>query len=195
MSDMEAAIKPKSDQLNADDLITGPRTITITGVDVKASPEQPVSVRYEGDGGKPWKPCKSMCRVMVEAWGADSSQYAGKRLTLYRDPEVTFGGMKVGGIRISAMSGIDRDMRAVLTVSKAKRATVTIKRLEPAADKAPPTPEAIQETVDLIAGADTQADLRGLWKMLAPDLKQAPQVIEAAKQRHNELLQPTEDDQ
>ena len=195
MSDMEAAIKPKSDQLNADDLITGPRTITIAGVDVKASPEQPVSVRYEGDGGKPWKPCKSMCRVMVEAWGADSSQYAGKRLTLYRDPEVTFGGMKVGGIRIAAMSGIDRDMRAVLTVSKAKRATVTIKRLEPAADKAQPTAEAIQETVDLIAGADTLTDLQGLWQMLALDLKPVPQVIAAKDKRKNELMQPKEDDQ
>lgn len=129
MSDMSAAIKPKSDQLNADDLIAGPRTITITGVDVRPGADQPVSVRFEGDNGKPWKPCKSMCRVMVMAWGADSSQYAGQSVTLFRDPRVTWGGMEVGGIRIAAMTGIDRDLSAVLTKSKSKREMVTIKRL------------------------------------------------------------------
>jgi nitrogen fixation-related uncharacterized protein len=129
MSDMEAAIKPKSDQLNADDLISGPRTITITAVNVRPGAEQPVSVRFEGDNGKPWRPCKSMCRVMVMAWGADSSQYAGQSVTLFRDPRVTWGGMEVGGIRISAMTGIDRDLSAVLTKSKSKREMVTIKRL------------------------------------------------------------------
>ncbi len=51
------AIKPKSDQLNADDLLTGPRTITITEVVNRETPDQPVWIRYEGDGGKPYKPC------------------------------------------------------------------------------------------------------------------------------------------
>jgi hypothetical protein len=40
---LENTIIPKSDQLNADDLIGGPRTITITGVKA-GTPEQPVTI-------------------------------------------------------------------------------------------------------------------------------------------------------
>src|SRR5688572_15105315 len=109
MSDMSAVIIPKSDQLNADDLIAGPRTITITGVTIKAG-EQPVSIHYEGDNGKPYKCCKSMARILVSAWGADSKQYVGRSVTLFRDPEVKWAGMAVGGIRISHMTNIDRPL-------------------------------------------------------------------------------------
>lgn len=120
--DMTPTIAPKSDQLNADDLIAGPRTVKITGV--KASPssaEQPVAVYFEGDNGKPYMPCKSMRRVMVAVWGADASQYAGRAMTLYRDPSVTWGGMEVGGIRISHMSGMDQPMVMALTATKKAR--------------------------------------------------------------------------
>ena len=74
MNDMASAIIPKSDQLNADDLLAGPITIKITGVTVKGGQEQPVSIHYEGDDGKPYKSCKSMNRVLVSAWGPDSSK-------------------------------------------------------------------------------------------------------------------------
>lgn len=109
MTDMMSAIAPRSDQLNSDDLVAGPRTIRITGVDIKAG-EQPISVHFEGDNGKPWKPCKTTARLMVAAWGPDASQYKGRSLTLYRDPSVKWAGLEVGGIRISHMSHIDNDM-------------------------------------------------------------------------------------
>src|SRR5579875_2611278 len=93
MNDMSLVIVAKSDQLNADDLINGPRTITIKQVEINTKSEQPVTVRYEGDNGKPWRPCKTTSRMMVAAWGPDASKYAGRSLTLYRDPNVKFGGM------------------------------------------------------------------------------------------------------
>jgi hypothetical protein len=62
-------IIPKSDQLNADDLITGTITVKITAVKGSNEPQQPVSIHYEGDNGKPYKPCKSMRRILVSAWG------------------------------------------------------------------------------------------------------------------------------
>lgn len=131
MIDMTATIIPKSDQLNADDLIAGPRTIRITRVTASPdSPEQPVSIYFEGDNGKPYRPCKSMRRVMVAAWGADASAYVGRSMTLYRDPAVAFGGMQVGGIRISHMTHIDADLTMALTVTKAKRAGYRVKRME-----------------------------------------------------------------
>ena len=129
MNDMSAVITPKSDQLNSDDLIAGPRTITIADVIIRGGQEQPVSIRFEGDNGKPWKPCKSMSRVLVAMWGPDARQYVGRSLTLYRDPKVKWAGMEVGGIRISHMSDIAGDVTLALTVTKGKREHAVIKPL------------------------------------------------------------------
>lgn len=126
-------IIPKSDQLNADDLISGPLTVKIRDIKGTSEPTQPVSIYYDGDNGKPYKPCKSMRRVLVAAWGADGAAFVGRSLTLFTDNEVVFGGIKVGGIRISHLSHIDRDLTMPLTVSKAQRRPYTVKRLEVAA--------------------------------------------------------------
>lgn len=132
MNNMAMAIVPKSDQLNADDLLSGPITIKITGVTIKSG-EQPVSIFYEGDNGKPYKPCKSMCRVMVSAWGADASKYTGRAMTLYCDPKVKWGGMEVGGIRISHMTDIDSSITMALTVTRANKKPFTVRQLAPGA--------------------------------------------------------------
>lgn len=137
MNDMAATIIPKSDQMNADDLIGGPRTITVTGVSIAAGEEQPVSFRFEGDNGKPFKPCKSMRRVIVLMWGGDTKAYPGRSMTLYRDPKVTWGGMEVGGIRISHMSHIEEDTTLVLTATQKKRAPYRVKKLAAVAPAAP----------------------------------------------------------
>lgn len=130
MTDLSKTIAPKSDQLNADDMIAGPLTITITSVSANpGNAEQPVSVSFEGDGGKPYRPCKSMRRVMVAIWGADGNQYIGRSMTLYRDPDVTWGGMKVGGIRISHMSGMDKAVTMALTATQKQRKPFTVKPL------------------------------------------------------------------
>jgi hypothetical protein len=34
-------------------------------------------------------------RIIVAAWGAEASNYTGRKLTLYRDPEIKFGPEKV----------------------------------------------------------------------------------------------------
>jgi len=67
MIDLTKTIEAKSDQLNADDLIGNSRTIKIKGVKVIAG-DQPVVISYEGDEGKPWKPCKGMRRIMAGLW-------------------------------------------------------------------------------------------------------------------------------
>jgi hypothetical protein len=155
---MAAFTAPKSDQLNADDLIGGPRTITVSGVRANdGGPEQPVSIDFAGDDGKPYKPCKSMRRVMVHVWGADAKQYIGRSMTLYCDPGVQFGGMKVGGIRISHMSHIDKAQTMALTATRAKRAPFTVHPLQTPAP--PPTPVPVQlfapaEVAALLAAYD-----------------------------------------
>jgi len=140
MNDMKQTIIPKSDQLNADDLISGPMTIKITSVEIRGGQEQPVAISFEGDNGKPYKACKSMCRVMVTAWGPDSKKYVGRSMTLYRDPAVKWGGMEVGGIRISHMSDIGESMTMALTVTRANRRPFTVKPIASGAPKSSPSP-------------------------------------------------------
>jgi len=119
MMDMLAVVEAKSDQMNAVDLLGGPKTIQITRVVVrKPDTDQPVSVFYEGDNGKPWKPCKSMCRVLLKVYGSDSKKYVGKSVTLFRDEDVTWAGRKEGGIRISHMSDIEAEISVPLTKSR-----------------------------------------------------------------------------
>lgn len=144
--DMAPAIEPKSDQLNADDLIGGPITVTITGAKVSPNEaQQKCTINFEGDNGRPYKPGKSMSRVMVAAWGKKSAQYVGKSMTLYCDPNVQFGGAKVGGIRISHMSHIENDMNIALTVTRGKKAPFHVKRL--AEQQQHPDPIAIAQAI------------------------------------------------
>lgn len=153
MTDMREVIVPKSDQINADDLIAGPRTITITEVTIRPGTEQPVSIHFEGDNGKPYKACKSMCRVLVNAWGPDAKAYVGRSLTLYRDPTVKWGGMEVGGIRISHMTHIDREMVMALTATKGSRKPFLVKPLTVEAPKLAP-PSADDITASIVARVD-----------------------------------------
>jgi hypothetical protein len=168
MTDLSKTIEPKSDQLNSDDLISGPRTITVTSVKASpSSPEQPVSIHFDGDGGKPYKPCKSMRRVMVQLWGSDGAQYVGRSMTLYRDPKVKWGGIEVGGIRISHMSHIDGDTVLSVTESKTKRSPFRVRALaaEKRQAKEAPPPKEPGDIVDArkyleTANADTIAAIR-----------------------------------
>lgn len=132
MTDMRKAIAPKSDQMNYDDFLIGEKTIVITDVKISdnSNEQQPVTVYYQGDDGKPYKPCKSMCRVMVRVWGSDASKYIGKSMTLFGDPSVIWGGQKVGGIRISNMSHIDKEFMVPLSASKTKRLLYRISPLK-----------------------------------------------------------------
>jgi hypothetical protein len=123
--DLTESIAPKSDQLNAEDLLTGPRTFTVAEVK-RGSAEQPVDIHLAEFPGRPFKPSKTVRRILVSAWGPDASTYAGRRMTLYRDPAVRFGGMDVGGIRVSHLSHIAKPMTLVLAVSKGKRAPYVV---------------------------------------------------------------------
>lgn len=125
MVDMSKFVEAKSDQLNADDLIGAPRTITITRVTGNDG-DQPVSIFYHGDNGKPFKPCKTIRRILMGVWGRYANEYVGKSMTIYRDDSVQFGGLATGGIRISHMSDIEKETVVVVMKSKGKKAGVKI---------------------------------------------------------------------
>jgi hypothetical protein len=153
-------IIPKSDQLNADDLIACPRTIRITAVEA-GSAEQPVNIRYDGDNGRPYKPGKSMRRVLVALYGSEGAAYVGKRLTIYNDPSITFGPDATGGIRISHASDITGPLEIALTVKRGKRKPF---RVEPLADEAPAVDA--QTLRDMAAAMQTADEVREWYKTL-----------------------------
>lgn len=120
-------IAPKSDQTNYDDLITGPITVIITSVS-RGSKDQPVSIGLDG-GRQPYKPCKSMRRALIKAWGDNGSEWVGRSLTLYGDPSVKFGGVAVGGIRISHMSHLNGRFCMMLTTTRSRRSEYCVDAL------------------------------------------------------------------
>ena len=160
MTDLSLTIAPKTDQLNADHLIGQNLTITITAVSRCNEPDQPIAINFDGDDGKPYKPCKSMRRVLVNVWGKDGNAYVGRRMTLFRDDKVMFGGVAVGGIRISHMSHINQPMTMALTATRANRKPFTVQPLPAATAPAAPKKQTTGQWLDdiereFVAAAET----------------------------------------
>ena len=143
---IEDTLAPNSDQLDAVDLLGGPRTFTIEKV-TKNNAEQPINVHLT-EFPRVWRPGKSMRRVLAAAWGVDASKWAGRKLTLFCDPAVKFGGAAVGGTRISHMSHLDRPLTVPLLVTRGKSETFKVQPLP--ADT--PTTQASDDRAALFAG-------------------------------------------
>jgi hypothetical protein len=166
--DMSDSIAPKSDQLDAIELVAGPRTFTIEKV-TRNNAEQPWNFHLT-EFPRPWRPGKSMLRVMAAAWGLDGSKYAGNRVTLFCDPTVQFGNDTVGGTRISHMTGIDKPLRVPLLVKRGKSAVFTVQPL----NEAPPMPSRDFLAEAKLAGGDVES-LKALWS--AASQAGAPQEV------------------
>jgi hypothetical protein len=124
MVDLTESIAPRSDQINADDLVGGPITYTIREVKAGVAESPFDFMLVETD--RAYRPSKTMRRLIVAAWGADANLYAGRRLTLYREPSIKFGGATVGGIRISHMSGITKPIVEKFQTTRGKRESFTV---------------------------------------------------------------------
>lgn len=181
--DIAETTAPRSDQQNFDDYVAGPKTLTISDVRAGTS-EQPVEIHVVEYPGRPYKPSKSMRRVLVQAWGSDGATYAGRRMTLYGDPDVTFGRDRVGGIKISHLSHITKPIQVALTVTRGKRAPFTV---QPLTD-APVPADQVSKAVTAVHGATSTVDLD---KIVAHARKLgidgAAELVEAIEQRRGEL--------
>jgi len=127
MPDISHTIIAKSDQLNAGDLAQ-PIVVEVRSVRVTRD-EQPVVVEIDGEH-QPWKPCKGMRRLLAKCWGTNTDTWTGHRVELYNDPNVTWAGERVGGIRVSAISGISSPMRYVMRTSKKGTTSYDVKPLQ-----------------------------------------------------------------
>lgn len=120
MDEWASALEAKSDQINAIDLIGGPQTFTIESVS-HGTPEQPMNIHLVESPGKAYRPSRTMRRFMAKTWGWPPTTWAGKRLTLYRNPKIRFGKDEVGGIEISHVSDISSSMTFVLPGARGGR--------------------------------------------------------------------------
>jgi len=157
VEDLSPTIIPKSDQLNSEQLLGGPITVTVSSVQVSDSAEQPLIVHYHGENGRPYKPSKTQRKMLLFAWGANGHEWVGRSMTLFNDPTIKFGSMAVGGIRISHMSDIPKDISVSLTATKGKKELHKVLRL---ASVAPPAPAAtLDDVLAEIAAATGKAGM------------------------------------
>ena len=160
--DISDSLAANSNQQNADEYLSGPKTLTVSEVK-KGTAEQPVEVHLVEFPGKPFKPAKSVRRVLAAAWGTDASQWAGRRLTIYCDPDVRYAGKAVGGLRVSHVSHIDKPVTVALTVTRGKREPFTVQPLVEAA-YAPS-----QDWLALMADATTPDEKNKVWQQATED--------------------------
>lgn len=117
--DITDALAPKSDQLDAVDLLgSPPRVFTITDVS-EGNAEQPVNIRL-AEFPRVWRPSKGMLRVLAHCWGKETPVWVGRKVELYTDPDVMFGKERVGGVRISRVSHISNRTTVPMIVGRGK---------------------------------------------------------------------------
>lgn len=163
---MKITAEPRSDQINSDDFIGSAQTYTIANVRV-GSAEQKYDIELAEIKDKAWRPPLTMLRLLMHAWGDESDDWIGRRVTLYRDESVRFGSDAVGGIRISHMSHLPggKPLTVKLTKTRGRKQNYTV---EPLPDAPPPIvdDEATEFEARITASA-TLADLDAI----AADLK------------------------
>jgi hypothetical protein len=179
--DIADTLAPKSDQMDYVDLIAGPMTLTIKAVRKGPSPDQPVQIDFH-EFPRPWRPSKTVRRVIAKCWGTDSTVYVGRQVTLYGDPTVKFGGAEVGGIRLSHASHIDNELVIPVMIARGKSAPYTVTPLETKPDTN------VQDAIRDLTAASSLPALKAAWD-LATALKVAnhPDGIAAKDKRKTEL--------
>jgi hypothetical protein len=177
--DISDTLAPKSDQLDAVDLIGKPQTFTIADVS-RGNDEQPVNIKL-AEFPRVWRPGKSMRRVLAACWGTDAQAWIGRRVTLYCDEKVTFGNDVVGGTRISHLSHIDTARSVPLLVKRGKSATFKVEPLpdlEPSPVVSDATLRDLVQTFE-IKGIPEDARLTGVNKITGGNATDLEAITEA----------------
>lgn len=154
--DISSTLAPDSAQLDAVDLLGGPRVFTVESVTAGPA-DQPVQIHL-AEFERPWRPGKSMRRVLAACWGTQSTAWIGRRVRLYCDASVTFGNAAVGGTRIAALSHIDGTKKIPLLVSQGRSAVYTVDQL---IEDAPPAPteQPLPDRIDAAVAAYARASV------------------------------------
>ena len=115
--ELMAALAPKTDQLNSDDLF-GIESLAVTIKGPVTVLDGKLSIPLEEV--KPYKPSKGMGRIIMAVFG-ERKNWPGEKLRLYRDPKVRYAGVEVGGIKISEASGVESETTFMVTLTRGKK--------------------------------------------------------------------------
>ncbi|MDH6199232.1 hypothetical protein M2272_005900 [Mycobacterium frederiksbergense] len=154
--DISDALLADSDRINGDDLIGGPRTVTIVSAEWDGDNKKPAKLGVAEFPDRKFMPCKTVLRIIAGIWGKETDVWIGRKLTLYRDPDVKFGGDAVGGVRVSHMSHIEKRMVLKLAETRGKKGRFIV---EPLAVPQIITSDAVAEFNSRIAAASTREEL------------------------------------
>ncbi len=157
-NDLSSTVIAKSDQLNADDLVEQ-ITITVTRVDKVSSKDQPVLIHSEGR--QPFKPCLTMRRMLISAWGKYKDEWVGRSMVVFCDPEVMWAGKEHGGIRVSHVSHISEPVSKMLAVTRGRKKLFTL---------LPLVVEVVDHSEIVKKYTDADENARNeMWPKLTPD--------------------------
>lgn len=183
MTDIAHTLIARSDQMNAVDIIGTERLLKIVSVDVKQSGEQPVTIHYEGENGRPWKPALTARRILASLWGSESAKWIGHTVAVHCDATVVYAGEEVGGIRPHAATGIETTQVIKLKEKRGpKPKTFEIKPLR--MDTSKPKPTAVEFSMEnyrravekITKESETAEELTTRWDRMADWRKQAAQT-------------------
>src|SRR5699024_10550699 len=125
---MRITAEPRSDQYNAEDFIGGPRVFTVDHVR-PGTAEQKYDIVLQGEQ-RVWRPPLTVLRTLMACWGDDSTVWQGRQVELYTDPSVSFGKDRVGGIRIKALSHLEKPQTVMVTEARGRRKKITVEPLQ-----------------------------------------------------------------
>ncbi len=106
-----------------------------------------------------------MIRILILGWGKDGKSFIGKTIAVYNDHKVKWAGSAVGGMRISKMSHIKLDLRVMLTESRGRRPSYTVRKIETVVKKAISEKD-LADLGGFLDSAETMADLQAIRKTL-----------------------------
>lgn len=98
-----------SQYIGKDDLAQ-PTTLTVANLTqetIESDNEQRLKavMHFQEQGAKPWIVNVGNWMILEDAYGEESDDWTGKRIELYVDPSVMFGGKRVGGVRVRIPNG------------------------------------------------------------------------------------------
>lgn len=182
--ELQKSAEAKSDQIDADDMI-GNITMDVTIEAVKrGTSEQPIQLVLK-ETEKFYRPNKTFRRALIGCFGDEPANWVGQRLRLARDPNVMWGGVKVGGVIVSHAS-IEAPMVFMLQAKRGKKSAVSIDVIPPI-QKPVPMPAKVKEAAaaltkparGTISGDALEGDLTGVGEDRPADEVTKGKVINA----------------
>lgn len=174
----------RSDQINSDDLINTHVDVTIKAVQRGPTKEQALQIALE-ETDKFYRPSKTFRRALIGCFGDEPANWVGQRIRLVRNPDTTFGGVKVGGIEVSHAS-VAAPIVLMLSTKRGKKSAVSIDVIPPI-QKPVPMPAKVKEAAAVItkpargtiSGNALEGDLIGVGPDRPADEATKAKVIRA----------------